>query len=152
MSRWVIAFPCLMYLASIGAYLSSPRMTVMPKANADNIVMGILAICVPIIDGDQSLAGIWPTLPYLSISLSLNITLTLMIVVRLVLHGKSIRSATWSPGGASGLYKTIATMLIESSALFAVSSLLVIGPLAAKSPLADLFIKVFAQTQVRAFP
>jgi len=43
-------------------------------------------------------------------------------------------------------------MLIESSALFAVSSLLVIGPMVAKSPLMDLFLPILAETQVRAFP
>ena len=43
-------------------------------------------------------------------------------------------------------------MLIESSALFAVSSLLVIGPLIAKSPLMDLFLPILAETQVRVFP
>jgi len=157
MNCWVIAFPCLMYLGSIGTYLSSSRIAVVLKVCIDNIVMGILAICFPImkklpIMKDQELADVWPTLPYLSISLSLNVILTLMIVVRLVLHGKNFRAATGSSGRINGLYKTIATMLVESSALFAVSSLLVIGLLAAKSSLSGLFIPILAQTQVRTFP
>ena len=90
------------------------------------------------------------TLPYISISLSLNVLLTLMIVVRLVLHGRNVRAATGSPGGVSGLYKTIATMLIESSALFAVSSLLVIGVMAVDSPVTNTFSPALAETQVRA--
>ena len=121
----------------------------MLKANTCNVVIGILAVCIPIIK-DQGIES-WPTLPYLSTSLSLNIILTLMIVVRLILHGKNVRAAMGPPGGISGLYKTIATMLIESSALFAVSSLLVIGSLGAKSPLSGLFIPILAQTQVRDF-
>jgi len=148
MNRWVIVFPCLMYLGSVGTYLSSSRTGLALTVHIDNIVTGILAICLPIIK-DRGLGDVWPTLPYLSISLSTNIILTLMIVVRLVLHGRNVRAATGSPGG--GLYKTIATMLVESSALFAVSSLLVIGSLAAKSSLSNLFVPILSQTQVRAF-
>jgi len=151
MNHWVIAFPCLMYLGSIGTYLSSPRMAVVLKVHIDDIVIGILAMCLPLIK-DQGLADVWPTLPYLLISLSLNIILTLMIVIRLVLHRKNFHAATGSPGGISGLYKTIAIMLIESSALFAVSSLLVIGSLVAKSNLSDLFVPILSQTQVCISP
>jgi len=150
MNRWVIVFPCCVYLCSVGTYPSSLPTVVVLKAHLDDIVTGILAICLPIIK-DRGLDEVWPTLPYLSISLSLNIILTLMIVVRLVLHGKNVRAATGSPGGIGGLYKTIATMLVESSALFAVSSLLVIGSLAAESSLSNLFIPILSQTQVRAF-
>jgi len=94
----------------------------------------------------------WSTLPFISISLSLNILLTLMIVVRLVMYSRSIRTAMGSPAGIGGLYKSIATMLIESSALFAVSSLLVIGTWATNSTAANAFPPVLAMTQVRAFP
>jgi len=148
MNRWVIVFPCLMYLGSVGMYLTSSR-TVRPvlKVHIDDIVTGSLAICLPIIK-NQGIGDVWPTLPYLSISLSTNIILTLMIVVRLVLHGRNVCTATGSLGG--GLYKTITTMLVESSALFAVSSLLVIGSLAADSGLSYLFTPILSQTQVRA--
>ena len=148
MNRWVIAFPCLMYLGSVGMYLRSSQTDVDLKARTDDIVTGILAICVPIIE-ERWLGDVWTTLPYLSISLSLNITLTLMIVVRLFLHERNIRTATGSPGGIGGVYKTISTMLIESSALFTVSSLLAIGSLARKSQLLDLAIQILGQTQVR---
>jgi len=150
MNHWVIAFPCLLYLGSMGTYLSASQVVVVLRVHIDNIVMGILAICLPIIE-DRGLADVWPTLPYLSISLSLNVILTLMIVIRLVLHGKNFRAATGSSGGIGGLYKTIATMLVESSALFAVSSLLVIGSLAARSSLLGLFIPILFQTQVCTF-
>lgn len=38
MNLWVIAFPFLMYLGSVGTYLSSSRTPVTPKANDDNII------------------------------------------------------------------------------------------------------------------
>ena len=43
-------------------------------------------------------------------------------------------------------------MLVESSALFTVSSVLVIGPWAAANAIANVFVRVLAETQVRAFP
>ena len=102
---------------------------------------------------------------YISISVSLNVILTLMIVVRLVLHGRNIRAATGSAVGVSGLYKVVSTMLIESCALFAVSSLLVVGTLAAAGNyvhvgkivltgdyLVNTFFPILAETQVCAFP
>ena len=66
-------------------------------------------------------------LAYTSISASLNVLLTLMIVIRLVLRGRSVHAATGSRAGLSGLYKTFATMFVESSALYAGISLVVIG-------------------------
>ena len=94
--------------------------------------------------------GVWFGLPYFSISLSLNVLLTLMIVVRLILHTRSIRTST-GKGGINGLYMVIVTMLIESSALYAVSSLLVLGPSSAGNSAANIFIPILAETQVRAF-
>ena len=100
---------------------------------------------------------------YLSISVSLNVLLTLMIVTRLVLHGRTVRTATGSLAGISGLYKTISTILIESCALFAVNSLLIIGALAtvvyppndniyAGGFVVDIFFPILTEIQVRAFP
>jgi len=148
MNRWVMAFPFLMYLGSVGACPSSTQTTMMLKANVDNIATGILTIFYTIVE-ERDLSNAQSTLPYLVISLSLNIILTLMIVVRLFLLDRSVRATTGSPGGISGLYKTISTMLIESSALFAVSSLLVIAPLAAGNLVAKAFYSILAQTQVR---
>ena len=88
-------------------------------------------------------------LPYFSLSVALNVILTCMIVTRLVLHSRNVRSAMGAPGGVTGLYKAIVTMLIESSALYAVNSLLFIGPWAAQSQVADIFLPILAETQVR---
>jgi len=74
-----------------------------------------------------------------------------MIIVRLFLHGRDTRTTARSLVGTDGLYKAIITMLIESSALYAVSSLLVIGTFASRSWAADLFLPVLAEAQVRSF-
>jgi len=148
MNHWVIAFPCLMYLGSIGTYLSS-RMARMLEAHLDSIATGTLFLFQ---NRGGALSNLCSGLVYFSISLSLNVTLTLATVVRLVLHGKNVRATTGTPAGLSGPYKIIATTLVESSALFTASSLLVIGPLAAKSTVTDLFFPILAETQVRALP
>ena len=91
-------------------------------------------------------------LPYYSISISLNVLLTLMIVIRLVVHSRDVRSTLGAPGGISGLYRALITMLVESSALYTVNSLLVIGLWAAGSAVAETFFPVLAEVQVCAFP
>ena len=152
MNIWVVAFPCVMYLASVGTYIGSTNLA-MFWANDIDIAMGILFIY----QTSQPNSSIWNTiainfgLPYFSISMSLNILLTLMIVVRLVLHSRNIRAAMGSPVGVSGLYKAIVTMLIESSALYAVNSLLFVGPWGAGNHAADIFLPILAETQVRTF-
>ena len=141
---WVIAFPCLMYLVSVSAYLSFSRMSVTLKANIHKIVMGLLSV----ISGWK--AAIVTYVPFLSISVSLNVTLTLMIVLRIVLHSRFVRAAMGSQAGIGGLYKTIATMLIESCALFAVSSLFAVGSFAADNETAYLAFPILTEIQVRA--
>lgn len=85
-------------------------------------------------------------IPYLSILVSLNILLTLMIAVRLILHSKNTRNAMGVE--ASRPYKAIVTMLIESCALYAVTSLLFIIPWTVKSWVADVFALPSAEIQV----
>lgn len=89
-------------------------------------------------------------LAYYSLSVSLNIILTLMIVARLVLHSRSLQNAMGTAPRTIRLYKTIVTMLIESSALYAVVFLLYIGPWGANSNISDFFFPILAETQVRA--
>jgi len=132
----------------VGARLSSTYLAVTLEANTDNIAMGILFLY----PSGGAIVEIWSGLVYFSITLSLNVLLTLMIVLRLVLHGRNIRAATGSPAGISGLYKTIATILIESSAIFAVSSVLYIGLMATDNPVMDLISPILAETQVCVFP
>ena len=87
-------------------------------------------------------------IPYLAISVSLNILLTLMIVIRLILYSRNIRAATGF-SGTGGLCRAIITILIESSALYAVSSLLVVGQ--SNYAMVDIFLPVLAENQVRTF-
>lgn len=87
-------------------------------------------------------------LPYFTISVGLNVLLTLMISVRLILHSRNIRGAMGSTSGVSSLYKAIVTMLIESSALYAVTSLLFIGTYASNNYASDIFLPILAEVQV----
>ena len=74
-----------------------------------------------------------------------------MIVIRLVLQIRNTRTALGITG-VGGLGKAIVVMLVESCTLYAVSSLLVVGPLGAENNIWNLFVSLLAQTQVRALP
>ena len=74
-----------------------------------------------------------------------------MIVTRLVLHSRNICTGMGVPG-VGGLYKTIITMLIESSVIYATSSLLVLGPLSTGEVDSSGFLFILAETQARALP
>jgi len=129
---WVVAFPCLVYLASLAMGITLIYQTSQPDSSIWNNV------------------AINFGLPYFSISLSLNILLTLLIVARLAMHSRNIRNAMGAPAGASGLYQTIITVLVESCTLYAVTSLLFVAPWGAKSHVADIFLPILAEIQVIA--
>jgi len=128
-NRWVVAFPCLMYIASVGMGIWFIYQNSLPSS---------------ILNSLGSKTGV----PYFAISISLNILLTLLIVFQLVTHGRNIRNAVGA--GAGGVYKAIVTMLIESCALYAVSSILFIAPWSVNSWVADIFLPILAQNQVIA--
>ena len=85
---------------------------------------------------------------YYSISLSLNVLLTLMIIARLILHRRNIQRTLGTSNGAARLYTTIAIMLVESYALYAIALLLYIVPLALGSPVQVIFSKTLGEIQV----
>ena len=87
-------------------------------------------------------------LPYFTISVGLNVLLTLMISTRLILHSRNVRGAMGPTSRVSSLYKAIVTMLIESSSLYAVTSLLFIVPYAANNYASDIFLPILAEVQV----
>ena len=87
-------------------------------------------------------------LPYFIISVGLNVVLTLMISFRLILHSRNIRGVMGSTSGISSLCRATVTMLIESSALYAITSLLFIAPYAASNFASDIFLPVLAEVQV----
>ena len=107
--------------------------------------MGILYIY----QNAQPTGLVWSSFPYFSISLSLNILLTLMIVIRLTVHARNVRTAMGG-AGSGGLCKAIVTMFIESCAIYAVTSSLVLGLLSAGNGAANIFTPILAETQVRA--
>ena len=96
------------------------------------------------------ISSLWSTLPYLSISLSLNILLTLMIVIQLILRARDTRT-TLGMTGIGGLCKAIVVMLVESCTLYAVNSVLVIGPLGATNQISGFFLSTIGEIQVRDF-
>ena len=148
MNYWIIAFPCLMYLASFSMY---PKSTAILSADFTGPALGILFIYQssrPVGFLSSSLAIADFGTPLFSISLSLNVLLTIMIVTRLFLHDRSIRKATGTRITADGLYRAINTMLIESCGIYAISFLLYMGPWAAASSIANLFFTMLAGTQV----
>ena len=117
------------------------------KTNVASAATGVLFIY----KGTQLSGSARFALPYLSISLSLNILLTLMIITRLILHARNTRAAL-RIGGIGGLCKAVVTMLVESCALYAVNSLLWLGPDVANNSVSYFFSFILSQTQVRGFP
>lgn len=87
--------------------------------------------------------------PYFSISLLLNVFLTLMTVIRLLRHSRDIRDALGPLVKPNRLYKAIVTILVESSALYAVTLILFIGPWGAENGAQFIFFPILAQIQVR---
>jgi hypothetical protein len=91
--------------------------------------------------------------PYFSISVSLNVLLTLMIVIRLSLHNRNIRICIGTTRRANRLYTGVVTMLTESCALYAVSSVLYVGPWSVRNYVSNIFFPVLVAAQVRTtFP
>lgn len=136
-----------MYLASLCKHSSSAA--IRSFANTTVTALGVVLVYQasrPSLSPLAEKIGI----PYFSISVSLNVLLTLMIVVHLILHDREIRNAMGAPAKASRLYKTIITILIESCALYAVTSLLFVGPWAAKNRASDIFLPALAEVQVCA--
>ena len=133
-----------MYLCSVGTYLSSPQTGSDAQADLIHIGTGI-ATLMSLIRGTDLIRI---SILHLSISVSLNVLLTLTITIRLVLYGRSVRAATGSRVGISGMYKFIITIFIESSALYTATSLSLILLWATRNILvAVLILPVHAETQ-----
>ncbi|KAF9464030.1 hypothetical protein BDZ94DRAFT_1136969, partial [Collybia nuda] len=127
---WILIFPGIMYLGSVS--------------------MGIMTL----FQSTRPDAHLWLSLdvnfalPYFSISSALNITLTILIIVRLIMHQRSFRLVLGRRSAAQ--YADIITMLIESSAVYAISSFLFIGPFGGGNSVALVFLPILSQTQVIA--
>ena len=74
-----------------------------------------------------------------------------MIIAKLIMHNISIGKILGPPARTSGFYRTteaIVITLVESSALYAINSLLFVIPWGAESHVADIFLPILAETQV----
>ncbi|KAF9489036.1 hypothetical protein BDN71DRAFT_1512520 [Pleurotus eryngii] len=118
---------------------------------ADGLLVGNLA------ESALDSASLWTSvtvdfgLPHFSISASLNVLLTLLILLRLWFHNRSMKqTASMSASRSAIPYASIISMLVESSALYAVTSLLFIGSYGAGSNISALFLPILGQTQVIA--
>ena len=111
------------------------------------IATGIIAAYYQI--AGQYTKSINSGIPYFSISLSLNILLTIMIVVRLVLFGRGFRDVVGPLVRPNRMQKAVIGILIESCALYAISSILNIGPWCTNNPVQFAFFPILVQTQVR---
>lgn len=126
---WIIAFPFLLYFASIVTSI----MTIINNTHPDILTHSIYSfMCYPI-------------------SLSLTILLTFMIVMRLVLHGRAMQNAMGSgTSGTAGLWKTVLTTFIESYALHAISFIIDEALGFADNPIVLVSDPIFSETQVIA--
>lgn len=86
---------------------------------------------------------------YFSITLSLNVVLTLMIATRLFIHNRKIQNIPETSVLTSRTHMTVATMLIESCALYAVTLLLYIVPWGDSGSYVEyIFLPLLADVQV----
>lgn len=86
------------------------------------------------------------TATYLSLTLFLNIVVTSMIVFRLLQHRRKARKSLGSCHGT--LYTSVATMVVESAALYSVFLLVFLIFFAIDHPLQFLFLQILGEIQV----
>ena len=146
MNYWVIAFPCLMYLASIGTRVLCKPLAAY-QADTTEIATGVLPISLYFVANYELVIPF--STAYNWISFSLNFLLTLMIVVRLLLHNRNIRNAIGATSGLGGLYTAVVTMLVESCALYSIAYLIYTVSEVVGSN-AGLLFSAIAEIQVRS--
>ena len=141
-----------MYLACLGTCSTPHKPTLIPRAEITDTAMGIMLIDQIARPHDKFWSSVDTDfgIPYFSISLAINSVLTLMIVIRLVMHSRNVRNAMGAQAtGTTGLYTTINTFLIESSALYTLTFLLFVVPWGVTSYVEYIFFPLLAQIQVR---
>ena len=128
------------------------KSTVTPLADFTNAATGVAYVYEAMKPDHYNFSSTTSELAssYFIISVAVNVLLTLMIVIRLVLCGRNIRKAVGATVGASEVYKGITTILVESSALYAVALLLYTGAWFAGSIILPLFAPIASWAQVRA--
>ena len=118
------------------------------RANIGNTATGIAFVYQPVGPAGTVQSS---ALLHLSISLSPNIPLTFIVVIRLILHARNTCTALGITG-ISGLRKGIVTVFVWSSALYAVSSLLGLGPWGVRNCSVDISLLILSEVQVHTSP
>lgn len=152
MNYRVLALPCLVYITSVGMWLTvSTVLTETSLANVIDVATGIAwfyETLQPELLEHWTFVGARVATAYFSVSLSLNILLTLIIIARLLPHN-GVRSTMGASHGVGAFYRSIVTILVESCALYAISLLLYLGPHIAKDSISNAFYPILVEVEVR---
>ncbi|KAJ7217070.1 hypothetical protein GGX14DRAFT_300684, partial [Mycena pura] len=128
----IIAIPLLMYLGSIA--------------------MGVMIL----FQSSRPNANLWTKttvnfgIPYYALAAALNVVITIMITTRLLLYRRSLRNTLGEAQAMSVPFASIASMLVESSLLYAVTSILFLVPYGLKSDVSNIFIPILIEVQILA--
>lgn len=83
---------------------------------------------------------------YQAISLSVNIILTILITIRLLMHRKKILATL--PEDHARHYISLATIIIESAALYSVFAVIFLITYAVNNPINQIFLSMASASQV----
>ena len=86
---------------------------------------------------------------YYVLSLSVNIVVTILIVFRLVMHRRAILESL--PPEHASHYLSVATIIVESAALYSLFSLAFIITYAVSNPINQIFLTLSSTSQVCAY-
>jgi len=128
--RWVVILPSLMFMGSIALGTALLYQTSRPASNIFSVNVNF-------------------GLAYFAMSTATNVLLTLMISGRLLLQLRSLGGRV-GDGHAHHLYTSVATMLIESCALYAFVSLIFMGLYGAGTHASEIFLPTLAQVRILA--
>lgn len=146
----VTALPSLVYASTIGTCSNFLRVGGKTPIDHVHTVIGMVYIYENARSTSfESTFAMRIDMSYFAIALALNIILTSMILIRLVLHSRTIRKVIGPSELAGGLYRTVITMLVESFSIYAIPLLLYIATWASDSFLAYPFSAILGNTQVR---
>ncbi|KAF5336393.1 hypothetical protein D9611_006733 [Ephemerocybe angulata] len=130
---YILALPFLLYLASIATAIAVLVQTNVPNSSIFSLLkLGRL------------------TLGNFSINAALNIIITALISVRLIIHQLTIKRTMGTDSDSLKLYTSLWTILVESSALYAVFSLMFIVTFGINHPSGIMFLPILGQIQVIA--
>ncbi|KIK91757.1 hypothetical protein PAXRUDRAFT_613134 [Paxillus rubicundulus Ve08.2h10] len=127
-ARWIIPLPCAMYV-------------------------GVVVLSVLVLQGEAGLGKIYYLsenllLSYYGLSLSLSVLTTFLIAVRLYIHKRDLERM-FGPNVESP-YMSLATILVESAALYGVWSLLFLILSVKGSPVQTIILATMSEIQVIA--